>query len=97
MGLLKDSSTFEKVITGFFKLVGDTPEVAHKLLASGLIIRFQYSDPEVVVLIDCSGEKLAVRAGDTETKAQVGTSMSSDIAHKFWFGKVNLMAALTRK
>jgi hypothetical protein len=23
--------------------------------------------------------------------------MSADIAHKFWFGKVNLMAALTRK
>jgi len=24
-------------------------------------------------------------------------TMSSDIAHKFWFGRVNLMAALTRK
>ncbi len=42
MGLFKDSNTFEKVIAGFFKLVGDTPEVAAKLLASGLIIRFQY-------------------------------------------------------
>lgn len=97
MGLFKDSTTFEKVITGFFKLVADTPAVADKLLASGLIIRFQYSDPEVVVLIDCSGEKLDVRAGDTETKVQVEMSMSSDIAHKFWFGKVNLMAALTRR
>ncbi len=97
MGLFKDSSTFEAVITGFFKLVTDTPEIAAKLLASGLVIRFQYSDPEVVVLVDCSGEKIDVRTGDKETKVQVEMSMSSDIAHKFWFGKVNLLAALARK
>jgi len=48
-------------------------------------------------LIDCSGDKLEISAGDTDTKATVDMSMSSDIAHKFWFGKVNLMAALTRK
>jgi len=97
MGLFKDSKTFEKMLAGFFKLAADTPEVADKLLASNLIIRFRYSDPDVVIVVDCSGDRMDVRPGDNETKEIVDMSMSADIAHKFWFGKVNLMAALTRK
>ena len=97
MGLFESSEKYEEMLGGFFRLLADTPAVADKLLASKLIIRFSYSDPDVVLLIDCSGDKLEIRAGDTDTKATVDMSMSSDIAHKFWFGKVNLMAALTRK
>ena len=97
MGLFESSEKFEEVLGGFFGLIADTPSVAVKLLASNLIIRFTYTDPDVVLLVDCTGDKLEVRIGDTETKAEVEMSMSADIAHKFWFGKVNLMAALTRR
>ena len=97
MGLFKDSETFEKMLGGFFKLMADTPVIADKLLASNLIVRFRYSDPDVVIVVDCSGDRVDVRPGDRETKEIVDMSMSADIAHKFWFGKVNLMAALTRK
>jgi hypothetical protein len=97
MGLFKDSETFEKMLGGFFKLIADTPVIADKLLASNLIVRFKYSDPDVVIVVDCSGDRMDVRPGDSETKEIVEMSMSADIAHKFWFGKVNLMAALTRK
>lgn len=97
MGLFENSETFEEVLGGFFRQVSDTPSVADKLLASKLIIRFTYADPDVVIVVDCSGDKMDVRPGDTETKAEVEMSMSADIAHKFWFGKVNLMAALTRR
>ena len=97
MGLFNDSETFEKMLGGFFELMANTPVIADKLLASKLIVRFRYSDPDVVIVIDCSGDKIDVRPGDKETKEIVDMSMSADIAHKFWFGKVNLMAALTRK
>ena len=97
MGLFENSEKFEEVLGGFFRQVSDTPSVADKLLASKLIIRFTYADPDVVIVVDCSGDKMDVRTGDTETKAEVEMSMSADIAHKFWFGKVNLMAALTRR
>jgi hypothetical protein len=97
MGLFNDSETFEKLLGGFFKLMAETPVIADKLLASNLIVRFRYSDPDVVIVVDCSGDKIDVRPGDRETKEIVDMSMSADIAHKFWFGKVNLMAALTRK
>lgn len=97
MGYFKDSETFEKVLVGFFNLLAKTPEISSKLLASKMIIRFIYTDPDVVILIDCSGDSIKVIPKDTETKAEVEMSMSADIAHKFWFGKVNLTAALARR
>ena len=97
MGMFKTSEEFEKVIGGFFQLVGNTPLIADKLLESKMVIRFIYSDPDLVVVIDCSGDKADVRPHDTETKVVVEMTMSSDIAHRFWFGMVNLTKALTRK
>lgn len=97
MGLFESTEKFEEVLGGFFRLVAETPAVADKLLASKLIIRFNYTDPDLVMVIDCSGDKIDVRPHDTETKEIVDMKMSSDIAHKFWFGKVNLTMALTRR
>lgn len=97
MPIFESSAKFNEVLGGFFRLLGETPVIADKLLASNLIIRFNYADPDLVLVIDCSGEKIDVRSGDLDTKVIVDMKMSSDIAHKFWFGKVNLTMALTRK
>ena len=97
MGLFESSEKFEELLSGFFREIAGEPSIADKLLASNLVIRFMYSDPDVVLLVDCSGDRIDIRSGDRETEAEVEMSMSADIAHKFWFGKVNLMAALTRK
>ena len=97
MGLFENSEKFEEVLGGFFRYMAETPQIADKLLKSNLIIRFSYTDPDLVIVVDCSGDKIDVRPHDTETKATVDMSMTADIAHKFWFGKVNLTKALTRK
>ena len=97
MALFESPEKLEEVIAGFFRLIADTPKVADKLLASEIIVRFIYSEPDVVILVDCTGEKVEVRPGDTETKAMVEMSMKADTAHRFWFGKVNLAKALTRR
>ncbi len=96
MGYFESAEKFEEVIVGFFNRMAES-EMAPKLLKSGLVIRFKYSDPDLVVVVDCSGDKIDVRPHDTESKAEVEMSMSADTAHKFWFGKVNLTKALTRK
>jgi hypothetical protein len=97
MGVFESYEKFKEVIVGFFNLLGDTPLVADKLMASKMVIRFIYSDPDLTVVVDCSGDSVDVRPDDTETKALVEMSMKADIAHKFWFGKVNLTMALTRR
>jgi len=97
MGVFESQDKFEEVIVGFFNLLGDTPLVADKLMASKMVIRFIYSDPDLAVVVDCSGDTVDVRPGDFDTKVIVEMSMKADIAHKFWFGKVNLTMALTRR
>jgi hypothetical protein len=97
MALFESSEKFEEIITGFFNLLARDPKIAGKLLDSKLVIRFIYSEPDVVVVIDCTGGEIHVRPGDSETEATVEMSMKANIAHKFWFGKVNLTRALTRR
>ncbi|HMA84545.1 MAG TPA: SCP2 sterol-binding domain-containing protein [Desulfosalsimonadaceae bacterium] len=97
MGLFESAEKFEEVLAGFFRQLGQNKQIADKLLKSKMIIRFKYTDPDLVIVVDCSGDEIDVRPHDTETKATVEMSMSSDVAHKFWFGKVNLTKALTRK
>ncbi len=97
MGLFESAEKFEEVLAGFFRQLGQNKQIADKLLKSKMIIRFKYTDPDLVIVVDCSGDEIDVRPHDTETKATVEMSMTSDVAHKFWFGKVNLTKALTRK
>ncbi len=85
------------MLGGFFDHLTVVPSIEEKLLASKLIIRFKYTDPDVVLVVDCSGDTVEIRRGDAETKATVEMFMTADVAHRFWFGKVNLMMALTRK
>ena len=70
---------------------------AEKLLASKLVVRFAYSEPDVVIVVDCTGDEVDVRVGDTESEATVEMASTADLAHKFWFGKMNLTRALTRR
>ncbi len=97
MATFENSEKLEEVLVGFFRHMATNPQIANKLLKSKLVIRFKYHDPDLIVVVDCSGDKIDVRPHDTESKAEVEMSMSADIAHKFWFGKVNLTKALTRK
>lgn len=97
MGMFESAEKFEEILAGFFRHMAATKNIADKLLASKLIIRFNYTEPDVAIVVDCSGDQIDVRPHDTETKATVEMSMTADIAHRFWFGKVNLTSALTRK
>ena len=97
MPVFASSDKFIEVLGGFFGEVAGRPEIAGKLLASGLVIRFIYSEPEAVIVVDCSGSEIDVRCGDREAEAEVEMTMAADVAHRFWFGKVNLTRALTRR
>jgi hypothetical protein len=78
--------------------------IAPKIKDSHLIIQFRYDDPRAVVTINAAappaqeGAYFDVLWGDdTGLKPDIEMSMKADIAHQFWHGKVNLMAALARR
>jgi len=91
----KNTEQLYNILVPFFNDLMNNPEIGPKVLASGLIIKFIYHDPEGVIIIHLPNEEI-IQGDREEIKPDVIMSMNSDVAHRFWLGKVNLMAALTK-
>lgn len=97
MPYFENSEKLQEILGGFFKLLTTDPNIAPKLKASNLVIRFSYADPNLTITVDCTKDPIQILFNDTTLTPQVEMSMKADVAHRFWFGKVNLLAALTRR
>jgi hypothetical protein len=77
--------------------------IAPKIKASNLVIQFRYTEPNATVTINAAapptqpGAYFDVLWNDTQLKPDVEMTMKADVAHQFWHGKINLMAALARR
>jgi putative sterol carrier protein len=92
----KNSAEVATYIGGIFEAAFDDPEVGPKLVDTGLVIAFDFTDPEAVVVIDMANK--AVReglAGGTAPTAVM--SMTAETGNAYWQGKVNLPLAMAKK
>jgi len=78
--------------------------IAPKIKDSNLVIQFRYDEPRAIVTINAAappsqeGAYFDVLWGDDiGLKPDIEMSMKADVAHSFWHGKINLMAALARR
>src|SRR5512134_520448 len=104
MAVFKD---YEDLFSCMGRLYDDSKRdsrIAPKIKASNLVIQFHYDDPHATVTINAAtpptqeGAYFDVLWGDdTGLKPNVEMSMKADVAHQFWHGKINLMAALARR
>lgn len=97
MPTFESSQKLQDVLGGFFHYLLTDPEMAQKLLASKMVLKFAYSDPALTITVDLKGPQAVITYNDAEKKPEVEMSMKADVAHKFWFGKVNLVMALARR
>jgi hypothetical protein len=75
--------------------ISEDKEMSSKLLASRLVIRFNYREPAGHLLVDCSdGEHFYYTTGDADTKPVVEMFMRADVAHEFWLGRINVPVAI---
>ena len=95
MPVFNDEQHLYEILEPFFNKLKDDPEIGPKIAKSGLIIQFQYRNPDSVITIDTPN--LVVIAGETELTPTVEMSMEAITAHRFWLGKVSLMVALTKR
>ena len=96
MALFENSEELKDVLYNFFLELAENTEITEKLIKEKTLIRFNYSEPDLAVTIDCTqGEKPVVMADNTEVEPELELWMTADLAHKFWLGKVNLVAAMT--
>lgn len=97
MATFENSEHLRQVLGGFFEYLQTVQEIAQKLLASKMVLRFTYSEPDLSITIDLTGAEGIITYNDVSKAPEVEMSMKADVAHRFWFGKVNLVMALARR
>jgi hypothetical protein len=97
MATFENSEKLKEILGGFFEYLTTNEEMRKKLLDSKMIMKFVYSDPPLAITIDLSGESPVFSFNDDQKKPEVEMSMKADTAHRFWYGKVNLVMALARR
>lgn len=97
---------FDELYVCFSRLYDESKcdsRIAPKIKDSNLVIQFRYDDPLAIVTINAAapptqpGAYFDVLWGEISSKPDVEMSMKADVAHQFWHGKINLMAALARR
>lgn len=103
MPTFKDSQQFYACVGELMDRAKRDPQVGPKIAKSGIIIQFRYTQPEATTTINARsaptqpGAFVDVLHGACPLKPDVIMTMSADISHAFWHGKVNLVAALAKR
>lgn len=103
MGFFRDEEHLYRCLGGLFEKVRRDPAIGPKLAAAGLVIRFLYEEPNGQITIDVknppdsSDTFFTTFYGKSDLEPDVLMTMKADIGHRFWLGKINLVAALTRR
>jgi hypothetical protein len=104
MAVFKDSEELQTCMGQLYDEAKRDSRIAPKIKTSNLVIQFRYEEPHATVTINAAaaptqqGAYFDVLWGDdTGLKPDVEMSMKADVAHQFWHGKINLIAALARR
>lgn len=84
-----------RYIGGIFETAFKDEEIGAKLVETGLVVRFRFTEPDAVVVIDMAGQQ--VYQGESESVEPSATmSMTGETANAYWQGKVNLPIAMAK-
>jgi len=103
VGYFKDEAEMHQILGALYDRVKSDARIAPRICEGKVVIQFRYEEPHGIVTIDAAhpptqpGAYCDVTWGETSLKTDIEMSMKADVAHQFWHGKVNLMAALTRR
>jgi len=91
-----NSAEVADYIGGIFEAAFADPEIGPKLVDTGLVVAFDFTEPEAVVVIDMAHK--SVHEGAADGPAPDATmSMTADTGNAYWQGKVNLPLAMAKK
>jgi len=104
MNVFENAGQFYECVGGLMDLAGRDPVVGAKIAKSNLVIQFVYTEPDAVTTIDArpnpnrpAGQYVDVIHGPCALTPDITMRMKADISHAFWHGKVNLLAAISKK
>lgn len=103
MAVFQDSKQFYECVGELMDRAKKDAQVGGKIAKSGIVIQFRYTEPEAVTTVNGKdrptqpGAFIDVFHGPCDLSPDVVMTMKADTAHAFWHGKVNLIAALSKK
>jgi len=90
----KNSEEVRHYMGGIFETAFAHPETGPKLAETGLILRFDFAEPETILIVDMGGHKILPEGEAVESSARM--SMTADTGNAYWQGKVNLALAMAK-
>ena len=103
MSVFQDSQQFYETVGELLQRAGRDPDIGPTVARSDTVIQLRYSDPDAQITIDARGNPVQfggyvdVFLGPCDLEPEVVMSMTGDLAHEFWSGRVNLGSALARR
>jgi hypothetical protein len=97
MTYFQDAADVDHFIGGIFTECLTDPDLGPKFAASGTILRLNFTEPDVTIVVDCANNKVytgAALAGAPDSNVEM--FMTSDVAHRYWLGQVNVSVALAK-
>ncbi|MDT5182808.1 MAG: hypothetical protein QOJ20_3916 [Mycobacterium sp.] len=90
-----DSAEVTKYIGGIFETAFADPEIGPKLVETGLVVAFDFTEPEALVVVDMPNK---VVSGEHNGQSPSATmAMTADTGNAYWQGKVNLPMAMAKR
>jgi putative sterol carrier protein len=91
----RDIADAKQILGGVFESAFEHEELGPRLVASGLVVKFDFSEPDLELIIDMANKSVH-SAGTTDLKPSAVMAMSCNTANSFWQGKVVLPIAMSR-
>ena len=83
-----------KYIGGIFEAAFQDDELSQKLRDTGVVLKFDLSDPETDLVVDMANG--VVREGEGNLTIGATMTMAADVANAYWQGKENLPLAMAK-
>ncbi|AFR48169.1 hypothetical protein [Gordonia sp. KTR9] len=99
MTVFATSEEAAEVLGRFIEQVAVDTELKDKWVSSGVAFRMNYSDPELIIVLDATQDPPQVRQGKDAADSDVAIDlfMTADNGHEFWRGELNVPMALARR
>ncbi|KRB80456.1 sterol carrier protein [Nocardioides sp. Root190] len=90
----KNADEVRHYIGGVFQAGFDDPEVGPKMVATGIVVKFEFTEPETSLVIDMGKQAIGDGVGMADPAATM--KMTADLGSAYWQGKVNLPLSMAR-
>jgi hypothetical protein len=103
MSVFKDSQQFYDTVGELLQRAARDPHIGPIVARADTVIQLRYSNPTAQITIRARGVPaqfggyVDVFLGTCTQEPEVILSMTADLAHEFWSGRVNLASALARR